>query len=157
MPLGQNSKCGRNRALNYLQKKNWLISKNPLKPITFTALYPRKLCRGSVTFWCWSVTYWYGSRSSDPYLWLTDPDPGALITYGSCESWSWCGAGSGTRVHSHNSSQFLDTGRIRSRIRRTCGLRMRIREAKKHTDPMDAYPVTLLKEWVDWLAKTRLG
>jgi hypothetical protein len=25
---------------------------------------------------CWgSVTFWYGSGSEDPYLWLTDPDP----------------------------------------------------------------------------------
>jgi hypothetical protein len=39
------------------------------------------------SFWqCWGfVTFWYGSGSSDPYLWLTDPgaDPGGPKTYGS--------------------------------------------------------------------------
>ncbi len=75
---------------------------------------------------CWgSVTFWYGSgcgsRSSDPYLWLTDPsaDPGCPKTYGS---------GSGTIVKSHKEvtkqkkSRFfllflLDDERIRMRIR----------------------------------------
>ncbi len=30
---------------------------------------------------CWSVTFWYGSgsRSMDPYLWLTEPDPKPAI------------------------------------------------------------------------------
>ncbi len=26
-----------------------------------------------------SVTFWYGSGSSDPYLWLTDPDPAFFV------------------------------------------------------------------------------
>ncbi len=113
--IGQNSKCGRNRVFSH---RVGHLELSPKKELTYfkkspkthhfymhTALYPRKLCCRSVTFWSWSVTYWYGSRTSDPYLWLTDPDPGAPITFGSCESWSWCGAGSGTWVHSHNSSQ----------------------------------------------------
>jgi hypothetical protein len=36
------------------------------------------LCVLKVLFWrqCWgSVTFWCGSGSADPYLWLMDPDP----------------------------------------------------------------------------------
>jgi hypothetical protein len=35
--------------------------------ISKSHFYPCKQCSRSVTFW-------YGSGSSDPYLWLTDPD-----------------------------------------------------------------------------------
>ncbi len=45
---------------------------------------------------CWgSVTFWYGSGSSDPYLWQTDPDadPGGPKRYGSYGSGSGCGFG----------------------------------------------------------------
>jgi len=73
---------------------------------------------------CGSVTFWYGPGSSNPYLWLTNPDadPGGIKTYGS---------GSGTPAHFHNSSKikshqpeeikvflaiFAWCGRIRSRI-----------------------------------------
>ncbi len=55
---------------------------------------------------CWrSVTFWYGSGcgsgSSDPYLWLTNPDadPGGPKTYGSS------GSGFGTLVHLYHSSK----------------------------------------------------
>ncbi len=46
---------------------------------------------------CGSVTFWYGSGSSDPYLWLTD-------TGGSKTYWSY-GSGSATLVHLHHSSK----------------------------------------------------
>ncbi len=29
---------------------------------------------------CGSVTFWYGTRSADPYLWLTDPDPAIFFS-----------------------------------------------------------------------------
>ncbi len=46
-----------------------------------------------------SVTFWYGSGSKDPYLWLTDPDAnsGGPKTYRSYGSGSGCGFG--TLVH----------------------------------------------------------
>jgi hypothetical protein len=55
-------------------------------------------CRGSVTAW-----YGSGSVSSDPYLWLTDPDgdPGWPKTYGSYGP----GCGFGTLVYLHHSSK----------------------------------------------------
>ncbi len=50
---------------------------------------------------CWgSVTFWYGSVSSDPYLWLTNPDadPGGPKTYGFYRFY-------GKLVHLHHSSK----------------------------------------------------
>ncbi len=91
---------------------------------------------------CWgSVTFWYGSVSSDPYLWLTNPDAdlGGPKTYGSYGS----GCGFGKLVHLHHSSKIkshkevtkqykprvfllflFDGGRILSRIR-YCNWRIR--------------------------------
>ncbi len=51
---------------------------------------PRRLCYHKTPthdpnqYWG-SVTFWYGSGSSDPYLWQTDPDadPGGPKTHGS--------------------------------------------------------------------------
>jgi hypothetical protein len=83
--------------------------------------------RNSGTFWliqhcCGSVTYWYGSGSSNPYLCLTDADPEAPASYG-----LGSGCGSGTLIKSYRShktveSRFfslflLDNGRIRIRCR----------------------------------------
>ncbi len=62
---------------------------------------------------CWgSVTFWYGSvcGSSDPYLWLTDPDTGGPKTYGSECKFE-------TMVHLHNSSKIKSHKKLQNSIK----------------------------------------
>ena len=154
MPLGQNSKCGRNRVFSH---RVGHLELSPKKELTYFKKSPK-----THHFYC-TVSKEALSRIRNILMLIRN----ILVRIQILRSLPLTnGSGSGSpnnirilrililmrsrirytgTLHSHNSSQFLDTGRIRSRIR-TCGLRMRIREAKKHTDPMDAYPVTLLKE-----------
>jgi hypothetical protein len=67
-----------------ISRKYCTQSKKFLPKISDTTIptLPPYHCSESVTFW-----YGSGSRSSDPYLWLTDPDPALLNSYLQDATW----------------------------------------------------------------------
>jgi len=93
-----------------------------------------------------SVTFWYGSGSTDGYLWLTDPDPAQDLLFLSVTFktptkiiYVFCLLLQYMMVHLHHSSKIKSHKEVtkdgRIRIRTSADQRIRIREAKKLTDP----------------------
>jgi hypothetical protein len=119
-------KFGKIIALILLDDDIWVYCKTELwtNSVISIVFLPLNQCWGSVTFWC-------GSGSPDPYLWLVDPDqyptPDPTPFFGdyrhiifSLKNLIFC------------STHLWQKGRIRGRIR--------ISEAPKHTVPEDPDP-----------------